>query len=166
MIRQSAFTNNRKLLKGELHCHTTRSDGQGDPADVIRMYKEHGFDFLALTDHRRYNYENFAPETEITIIPGMEMDRNLPGPGVHCHHIVCVGPQKDQGNGFEQDQYFDSARIETADECQEMLDWIRKAEADEIRQKNVLNTPGPMADYYREHYPESWAIVQKEQKRL
>ena len=49
---------------------------------------------------------------------------------------------------------------------QEMLDWIRKAEADEIRQKNVLNTPGPMADYYREHYPESWAIVQKEQKRL
>ena len=127
MIRQSAFENNRKLLKGELHCHTTRSDGQGDPADVIRMYKEHGFDFLALTDHRRYNYENFAPETEITIIPGMEMDRNLPGPGVHCHHIVCVGPQKDQGNGFEQDQYFDSARIETAAECQEMLDWIHAA---------------------------------------
>ena len=41
--------------------------------------------------------------------------------------------------------------------------WIRKVEADEIRNSNLLNTPGPMADYYREHYPESWAIVEKEQ---
>jgi len=47
---------------------------------------------------------------------------------------------------------------------EKMLNWIRKVEADEIREKNVLNTPGPMADYYREHYPESWAIVEKEQE--
>lgn len=42
------------------------------------------------------------------------------------------------------------------------LNWIRKVEADEIRESNLLNTPGPMADYYREHYPQSWAIVEKE----
>lgn len=44
-----------------------------------------------------------------------------------------------------------------------MLNWIRKVQTDEIREKNLLNTPGPMADYYREHYPESWAIAEKEQ---
>ena len=47
---------------------------------------------------------------------------------------------------------------------EEMLNWIRKAEAEEIRSANLLNTPGPRADYDREHYPESWAIVEKEQE--
>ncbi len=47
---------------------------------------------------------------------------------------------------------------------EEMLNWIRKVEADCIRKSNLVNTPGPMADYYREHYPESWAIVEREQE--
>ena len=41
-----------------------------------------------------------------------------------------------------------------------MLNWIRKVEADIIRKSNLVNTTGPMADYYREHYPESWAIAE------
>ena len=40
--------------------------------------------------------------------------------------------------------------------------WIHKAEADSIRKLNLLHSPGPMADYYREHYPESWATVAQE----
>ena len=31
MLRQSAFTGDQPLLKGALHCHTTRSDGKGTP---------------------------------------------------------------------------------------------------------------------------------------
>ena len=46
---------------------------------------------------------------------------------------------------------------------EKMLHWIRKVEAEEIRKKNLLRTPGPMADYYRTHYPESWEMVEKEQ---
>ena len=49
---------------------------------------------------------------------------------------------------------------------EEMLNWIRKVEAEEIRKASLINTPGPMADYYREHYPESWAIVEREQLDL
>lgn len=45
---------------------------------------------------------------------------------------------------------------------QKMLDWILKAEADSIR--NLSNKTGPMADYYHTHYPESWALVQGEEK--
>lgn len=43
-----------------------------------------------------------------------------------------------------------------------MRNWIRRAEADSIRKWNLLSTPGPMADYYRDHYPESWAMIEKE----
>ena len=45
---------------------------------------------------------------------------------------------------------------------EEKLNWIRNAEARCIREYGVINKPGPMADYYREHYPESWAMVEKE----
>lgn len=44
------------------------------------------------------------------------------------------------------------------------LRWIQKAEADVIRKSGLLNTPGPMVDYYRKYYPESWAIVEREQE--
>lgn len=41
--------------------------------------------------------------------------------------------------------------------------WICAAGVDRIQQHNLLVTPGPMADYFREHYPQSWAIAEKGQ---
>ncbi len=43
------------------------------------------------------------------------------------------------------------------------LEWIRKTQAEIIQKNDLVHTPGPMADYYREHYPESWAIANAEQ---
>lgn len=37
--------------KGNLHTHTINSDGDSAPDAVARWYKEHRYDFLALTDH-------------------------------------------------------------------------------------------------------------------
>lgn len=39
------------LLKGALHVHTTCSDGTLSVGDVLGVYKDLGFDFVALTDH-------------------------------------------------------------------------------------------------------------------
>ena len=96
MIQQAAFIGKNKLLKGGLHCHTTRSDGRVTPEDVMKMHKENGYDFLAITDHRRYNMKNFAPELGLTIIPGMEVDNvGLHADhGFRCYHTVCLCPTK------------------------------------------------------------------------
>ncbi len=40
-----------KTLRGALHVHTTCSDGELTPLEVLRVYRELGFDFVALTDH-------------------------------------------------------------------------------------------------------------------
>ncbi len=127
MKRQQAFIGDKKMLKGGLHCHTTRSDGQGDPAEVIRLHHKNGYDFLALTDHRYYNYTNFAPEIPMTIIPGMEYDNTFEyGYGFRCFHTVCIGPAKDDGNGYDQDQRFDSGKAKNQEEYQPYLDEIHK----------------------------------------
>ena len=105
MKQQLAFAGKEKMLKGGLHCHTTRSDGDVDPAEVIRIHYKNGYDFLALTDHRRYNYENFAPEVPMTIIPGMEFDNLIEyDEGFRTFHSVCIGPAREDGNGYEQDE--------------------------------------------------------------
>ena len=42
MIRQAAFIDASKMLKGGLHCHTTRSDGSCTPEEVMHLHKENG----------------------------------------------------------------------------------------------------------------------------
>ena len=112
MTRQQAFTGNGKLLKGNLHCHTTRSDSSATPEETLRIYAEHGYDFVAFTDHRIYNLRQYAPETGVLVIPGMEMDRDLYNESGRCFHTVFIGPEKEKGNGFEQDERFPTDSVE------------------------------------------------------
>ena len=40
-----------RFFRGNLHCHSDRSDGASSPAELVRTYREAGYDFLAITDH-------------------------------------------------------------------------------------------------------------------
>ena len=46
------------FYRGNLHGHSTNSDGDWSPAEYIRQYRQNGYDFVALTDHcmERYGY--------------------------------------------------------------------------------------------------------------
>ena len=127
MIRQAAFIDDNKMLKGGLHCHTTRSDGSCTPEEVMILHKENGYDFLAITDHRRYNHVNFAPETGLTIIPGMEFDNGGSIPckhGFRTYHTVCIGPSQEDGNGFAHEERVPSVNAPDQQTDQVFLDEI------------------------------------------
>jgi hypothetical protein len=77
------------FLKGQLHAHSSRSgDSQTPPADVVRWYAEHGFDFIVFTDHNRVTVEPSPPG--MLVIPGVELTQNLkdctppPPAGLNC----------------------------------------------------------------------------------
>lgn len=125
-MRQGAFSGSERLLKGGLHVHTTRSDGKGSPAEVMGVYADKGYDFLAITDHRIYNYQNFAPETGLTVIPGMEMDRDITTDAGMCFHTVALGPSKEEGNGFSQDERFESGEVRDQYAFQSLLDFLHE----------------------------------------
>ena len=40
-----------RWYKGNIHTHTTESDGDADPEKVVGWYRRHGYDFLVLSDH-------------------------------------------------------------------------------------------------------------------
>ena len=79
--------------KGNIHTHTTESDGDADPEKVVRWYRRHGYDFLVLTDHNHLtvlNYESGKRRFRRPLmVPGEEVSANvLPGPvPVHINGI-------------------------------------------------------------------------------
>ena len=40
--------------KGNLHTHTLNSDGDSTPDDVVRWYRERGYNFVTITDHNYF----------------------------------------------------------------------------------------------------------------
>lgn len=57
-MNQLPFDKPGRFWRGNLHAHSTRSDGSLEPEEVARRYAVNGYDFLALTDHflERYDY--------------------------------------------------------------------------------------------------------------
>lgn len=82
---------------GDLHCHTTLSDGSLGIEEVILQAKRMNLDFLAITDHDTLSSSNRAQilgeRYGVKIIPAVELSawdkkRNAKV------HILCYAPQK------------------------------------------------------------------------
>lgn len=97
----------RGFLKGQTHVHTSRSyDARTPPEDVVRFYRERGYDFLALTDHNRVT--TLPPPEGMLLFAGVELSQNStqceprPSPGYRClFHLsgLFVEPARDARKG-------------------------------------------------------------------
>lgn len=66
-------------FKGDFHIHSNKSDGQDAPEYIPARYREEGFDFIALTDHHKYEpslqamsyWEKY--KTGLKLYPGEEV---------------------------------------------------------------------------------------------
>jgi hypothetical protein len=108
MIRPSAFTAPGRFWRGNLHTHSTRSDGVLPPEDVCRRYRDEGYDFMALTDHfiGTYGYpivDTVPMRTNgFTTILGAELHSGPMANG-ELWHILAVGLPPDFAPGNAPD---------------------------------------------------------------
>ena len=65
------FDPDKPFFKGNLHTHTTNSDGRMSPEEVTRRYQEAGYDFLALTDHWKRTFEQPHFYENMLLLPGI-----------------------------------------------------------------------------------------------
>jgi len=75
---------NRKI---DLHMHTSHSDGQHTPEELIIKVKDAGLSVISITDHDTvYGIEeatNFGKEFGIEVIPGLEISSDIRDREVH-----------------------------------------------------------------------------------
>jgi hypothetical protein len=97
MIQQlSAFTAPGTFYRGNIHTHSTRSDGVLSPEEVCRRYRAEGYDFLALTDHFVGQFDYPIVDTvpfrtkDFTTILGAELHSGSMSNG-ELWHILAVG---------------------------------------------------------------------------
>ena len=82
-------------LKGNLHSHTTNSDGRVDPQTRVDGYAGAGYDYLCLSDHRKITrVDTVEPPDGFVLIQGAELHPNNPFGGQR-HHFVCLGLDED-----------------------------------------------------------------------
>ena len=97
----SLFSAAKGAYRGNLHGHSTHSDGRNSPADVVRLYRDAGYHFTCLSEHYWSNPRFCAA----TLNDASALDRDdfitLLSAELHCHgklydcdglwHIVANG---------------------------------------------------------------------------
>ena len=88
----------KRYYKGNTHAHTTRSDGVKSPGEVMRMFRDAGYEFLVLTDHwtpgPTQDFEGML------VLSGAEYDFSFPE---QVLHIVGVFPDETAAKGFSHE---------------------------------------------------------------
>ncbi len=79
-----------KWFKGNLHMHTSRSDGHLNLAEASAYYIERGYDFISITDHMvPFIGAELGDQLPIMILDGIELS-GKDDQGSNCH-VVCIG---------------------------------------------------------------------------
>ncbi len=85
-----------RFFRGNLHCHSNRSDGLRAPEEVVAAYRDAGYDFIALSDHFEAEYGWCVTDTRdlrddrFTTIIGAELS-SAPWGAHHTYWVTAVG---------------------------------------------------------------------------
>ena len=81
-----------RWYKGNLHTHTLNSDGDSTPDDVVKWYREHGYQFLVLTDHNFLTSVDglnalHGADEQFLVIKGEELTDKIGDKSIHVNGL-------------------------------------------------------------------------------
>jgi predicted metal-dependent phosphoesterase TrpH len=82
----------RQFQRGSIHAHTLRSDGHQSPREVATWYRDHGYQFLAITDHNVLVDPAELADLEgpgFALVPGEEISSTVGPIPVHVQ-ALCI----------------------------------------------------------------------------
>jgi hypothetical protein len=87
-------TTGMSWYKGNTHAHTLESDGDSSPEYVAQWYKEHGYNFLVISDHNVLTDParlSDLADSDFILIPGEELSSSYEGVPVHVNGLNLPG---------------------------------------------------------------------------
>ena len=76
------FEPGKRFYKGNLHMHTTNSDGKLPLDEAAQRYLDAGYDFICITDHWKRTVDAHM-RGRMLLLPGIEIDYFLPTQVIH-----------------------------------------------------------------------------------
>lgn len=91
-----------RWYKGNTHTHTLNSDGDSTPDQVVRWYREHGYQFLVLTDHNFVTSVDglnalHGADEQFLVIPGEEVTDRFGEKSIHVNGLNLAKLVEPQG---------------------------------------------------------------------
>ncbi|MGI6163519.1 MAG: PHP domain-containing protein [Bacillota bacterium] len=121
---------NATWYKGNLHAHSTLSDGKLTPSEVVEMYIDRGYSFLAFSEHQRYTFHSDLQQPGFIILPAIERNKSFGDPRRYFHINGILGP-KHLRKGAKKAQFKHMERVpmpdldEYSSTAQEIIDELR-----------------------------------------
>lgn len=87
------FQGKNAFYRGNIHCHSTASDGKLPPEEVARRYREAGYSFLCFTEHELFTGRTDLGSDTFLVIPAVEWSCSTGGKvdvPDQCHHINAI----------------------------------------------------------------------------
>ncbi len=91
-----------RWYKGNTHTHTLNSDGDSTPDDVVKWYRENGYNFLVLTDHNFLTKVDalnalYGADKQFLIIKGEEVTDRFGDKPIHINGLDLEREIEPQG---------------------------------------------------------------------
>ncbi len=168
-VIESPYRPKADMYRGQLHAHTTNSDGTQPPAQVVAAYKKAGYGFIGITDHNWITADPGVPG--IVFIQSVENNWQSGDDRLRCHHenrigakTFAVGEARPQEvidrsrseDGFVQINHPDWPGSYPKDPCWSDLELLKVHDYDAVEVWNASdddsnNNAEPRIDYLLSH---------------
>lgn len=117
---------NLKTYKGNLHAHTTRSDGKHTPEQLVNVYKDNGYDFVSFSDHRYFSDTHDFDQDDFIIINAYEMTSEGKPENKLFHIHGIIHEDRPRIVSFEHDEKHIEPLYKGVETVQQVIDEIRE----------------------------------------
>lgn len=117
-MKQSYFPEKGIWLRGNIHGHSTVSDGMFTPEELAKDYAEKGYDFLSMTDHNILAPHDDLAKDGFLLLTGLEHDIEY-SPD-KCIHLVGLSAA-----GRDDTDYLCKRYSKEELTCQRLVDMMR-----------------------------------------
>lgn len=137
----------RKVFKGDMHVHSSGSDGKEPPEVVCASYRREGYDYLAITDHHVYKTSQHAKKrfeefnSGMTVFCGEEVHNDIEG----IIHVVNFGGSYSVNDiilsdvkGTREAVAEESKNLGVGEKQAKLLAWYKRV-TDEIRKSGGIS---------------------------
>lgn len=110
MLPENPFKAEGRWYKGNLHTHTTNSDGAWSPEQVVSEYISKGYDFIFITDHGKVTDVSGLSRDGHLVLNGEELSAGRSELGESYHLVALNLKEVISGKGITSQEVIDLVR--------------------------------------------------------